>query len=117
MAEVEERIVRADDELSELTLTHMGLADKSARAEAAWKRHRDTVIIRTSKQADRTAADVREAAARDEIDPITGKPGHQLYEEYKIAEAAADSSARAMRSLESRLSAFQTLASNIRGRN
>jgi hypothetical protein len=114
MAEVEERIVRADDELAELTAIHMDLAEAAAKAEATWKRHRDTVIVRVVKAEDRTAADFREAMAREEIDPITGRPGHELYEDYKITEAKSDSSARAMRSIESRLNAFQTIAANLR---
>ena len=114
MGEVEERIVRADDELAELTGIHMDLADDAAKAEATWKRHRDTVIVRTVKGEERTASDYREALAREEVDPITGKPGHELYEAYKTTEAAADSSARAMRAIEARLNAFQTIAANLR---
>lgn len=114
MAEVEERIVRADDELAELTGVHMDLSDAAAKAEAAWKRHRDTVIVHTVKNEDRTASDYREALARDQVDPITGKFGHELYEDYKVTEAAADSSARAMRAIEARLNAFQTIAANLR---
>jgi len=114
MAEVEERIVRADDELAELTSIHMDLADAAAKAESSWKRHRDTVIVHTVKNEERTAADYREALARDSIDPLTTRPGHELYEDYKTTEAAADSSARAMRAIEARLNAFQTIAANIR---
>jgi hypothetical protein len=114
MAEVEERLVRADDELADLTAVHMDLSDNAAKAEASWKRHRDTVIVHTVKNEERTAADYREALARDSIDPLTGKPGHELYEDYKTTEAAADSSARAMRAIEARLNAFQTIAANLR---
>jgi hypothetical protein len=114
MAEVEERIMRADDELAELTATHMDLAREAAIAEVEWKRHRDTVIVYTVKNEDRTAADYREALAREQIDPVTGKQGIELYERYKITEAAAQSSARAMRSIEARLNAFQTIAANLR---
>jgi len=114
MAEVEERIMRADDELAELTTSHMDLAHDAAVAEAQWKRHRDTVIVHTVKNEERTAADYREALAREQIDPITGKQGAELYEVYKITEAAAESSARAMRSIEARLNAFQTIAANLR---
>lgn len=114
MSDVEERIVRADDELADLTAIHMDLAEAAARAEAAWKRHRDIVIVKIVRSQERTGADYREAEAREQLDPITGKPGHELYEEYKITEARAESSARAMRSIEARLSAFQTIASNLR---
>ena len=114
MGQVEERIVRADDELAELTGTHMDLADAAAKAEANWKRHRDTVIVQAVRGPDRTASDFREALAREQIDPMTKKPGHELYEDYKVTEAAAGSSARAMRAIEARLSAFQTIAANVR---
>ncbi len=114
MGEVEERIMRADDELAELTGIHMNLAEEAAMAESTWKRHRDTVIVRIVKGEDRSASDYREAAAREEIDPITTRPGHELYEDYKVTKARSDSSARAMRAIESRLNAFQTIAANLR---
>lgn len=114
MSEVEERITRADDELAELTGVHMDLSEDAAWAESAWKRHRDTVIVRTVGGGERTASDYREALAREETDPITGELGSTLYERYKVTEARAGSSARAMRAIESRLSAFQTIASNLR---
>lgn len=114
MAEVEERIVRADDELAELTAVHMDLAEAAAWAEGHWKRHRDITIVRAVAGPERTAADYREALAREGIDPLTGKPGHELYNDYKVTGARSDSSARAMRAIESRISAFQTIASNLR---
>ena len=114
MAEVEERLLRAESQLEELTTTHMSLADAAANAEADWKSHRDRVIVRIANSGERSAADYREAVARQEIDPETGKSGDELYRTYKVTEAAAESSARAMRSIESRLNSFQTLAANIR---
>jgi len=114
MVEVEERIMRADDELTRLTESHMELADMSARAEATWKAHRDRVIIAIVANGEKGAADTREAKAKQVVDVKSGQKGEELYETYLIAEAATASSARAMRALESRLSAFQTLASNLR---
>lgn len=114
MAEVEERIMRADDELADLTIQHMTLADRAANAEADWKAHRDRVILKAKDAEERTAADTREAMARGEVDPVTQRRGSDLYRSYKVAEAAADSSARAMRAIEARLNAFQTIAANLR---
>jgi len=114
MGEVEVRILQADDQLATLAESHMGFADAAANAEADWKSHRDRVILRVAATGDRTAADTREAMARQEVDPVTKKSGDDLYREYKVTEAAAESSARAMRSLEARLNAFQTISANLR---
>ena len=114
MAEVESRLLRAEAQLEELTLTHMGLADAAANAEADWKSHRDRVIVRIANTGERTAADYREAMARQEVDPETQKSGDDLYRTYKVTCAAAESAARAMRSIEARLNAFQTLSANLR---
>jgi len=121
MAEVEERIMRADDELARLTETHVNLADQSARSEARWKNHRDRCIVKIVRGGDKGAKDTREAYAKEmecgsprcpcSEDPYAGE---RLYEEYEIRVSAKDSSARAMRSIESRLNAFQTISANIR---
>src|SRR5690606_30443842 len=68
MAEVEERIVRADDELAKLTGIHMDLADQAAEAEADWKGHRDLIIQSiVDSSGERTASDYREAKARNSL--------------------------------------------------
>lgn len=114
MGDVENRLLRAEFELAELTSIHMGLANDAAEAEADWKAHRDRVIVRIANSGDKMAADMREAHARMEIDPKTGMSGEDLYRRYKVTEAAAESSARAMRAIEARLGSFQTLAANLR---
>lgn len=114
MAEVEERIMRADDELVTLTENHMNLADQAAHAEADWKAHLSRVAVRIAHSGEKSASDTREASARTEIDPVTGRTGDDLYRTYKVTQAAAESSGRAMRSIEARLAAFQTIAANIR---
>lgn len=114
MGEVEERILNAEAELAELTHTHQQLAEEAADAEADWKAHLGRVILRVHHSGERTAVDVREAMARDELDPYTGHSGEDLYRQYKRKTASAESSARAMRALEARGGMFQTLAANIR---
>lgn len=121
MGEVEERLVRADDELAKLTETHVNLADQAARAEAMWKNHRDRIIVMIAKSGDKGAKDTREAQAKQQV---CGNPhcpcsddawaGEKLYTDYEVHLAAKDSSAKAMRSIEARLNAFQTIAANIR---
>jgi len=121
MAEVEERIMRADDELANLTETHVHLADQAARAEARWKNHRDRCITQIVRSGDKGARDTREAFSKE---MVCGSPrcpcqddhdaGGTMYEEYEIRVAAKDSSAKAMRSIESRMNAFQTIAANVR---
>lgn len=121
IAEIEERIMRADDELERLTQTHVSLADQAARAEARWKNHRDRIITKIVRSGDKGAKDTREAFAKEmecgypecpcESDPYAGA---KMYEEYEIRVAAKDSSAKAMRSIEARLNAFQTISANIR---
>lgn len=114
MGEVEERILRAESELARLTQDHMNLAEAAAHAEADWKAHRDRIIVRIAAGDERTAADMREATARCEVDPVTGQSGDELYRHYKVTEARAESSARAMRAVEARLNGMQTISANIR---
>ena len=94
MGEVEERIIRADNELAKLTDTHVGLARESAAAEARWKNHRDRIIVRISRSGDKGAKDTREALAKQErcenpYCPCTDDPwaGEKLYTDYEAAVA------------------------------
>jgi len=121
IAEIEERIMRADDELERLTQTHVQLADQAARAEARWKNHRDRCITTIVRTGDKGARDTREAFAKEMECGAPGCPcdsdpyaGGKMYEEYEIRVAAKDSSAKAMRAIESRMNAFQTIAANVR---
>lgn len=114
MGEVEQRLMAADTELEHLVHEHMRLCEEAAHAEANWKGHRDRVIVQMLAKGERTAADTREAYARSGVDPETGQSGEELYRSYKLTEARAGSSARAMKALESRMSVLQTIASNLR---
>lgn len=114
MGEVEERIVRAEDELVLLTETHMKLAERAAHAKADWMAHLSRVLVRIAHSGEKGASDIREAMARTEVDPITKQEGNDLYRTYKVLTETVEAQARAMRAIESRVNAWQTIAANIR---
>jgi len=120
LAEVEDRLERVGDELEQLALTHENLCIKGASDKADWEAHLGRIILEIADRGDKTAADIREAHARaamqvDGDGVITGLTGNDLYRNYKINTAAAESSGRAMRALEARGGWLQTLAANARG--
>lgn len=114
MGEVERYILRADEELVKLTESHMTLARQAAEAKADWMAHLSRVLVRIAHSGEKGASDTREAMARTEIDPITGREGNDLYRTYKILTETVDAQARAMRAIESRLNGWQTIAANLR---
>lgn len=114
LGEIEAKIRRCEDELLEFTTQHMRLGPEAASAKADWLAHLSRVLTRISNSGEKGAADIREATARVEIDPITGREGNDLYRTYKILDETVDTQARAMRAIEARLSAWQTLAANVR---
>jgi len=114
MGEVEERIIRAEEELVKLTETHMDLSERAAHAKADWMAHLSRVLVRLAHSGEKGASDTREAVARSEMDPITGLEGNDLYRTYKVLTETAGAQARAMRAVESRVNAWQSIAANLR---
>lgn len=114
MGEVEERLRRADDELLALTESHMGISEQSAEAKADWMAHLSRVLVRIAHSGEKGASDTREAMARTEIDPITGREGNDLYRTYKVLSETTEAQARAMRAIEARIGAWQTICANLR---
>lgn len=118
LAEVEERLLDADEELAELVESHYEIAEKAAEAEADWKQHRDRILVKLADEGTKEAADVREARARRaRVDPqdLDSMTGDELYRIYKINEAAEKSVDRHIRALQTRMSALQSVAKGIRG--
>ncbi len=113
LMEVERRILACDTRLSELVEDYAELTDAAARAKAEWEEHRDRVIVGIAATGERTSEDVRLATAKLAISS-RGTPGEELYRIYLITQAAADSCAKALYAVQSRLSALQTLARGLR---
>ena len=118
IAEIEQRIMRCDDELAELVEEHYNAAEEAATAEADWKAHRDRVLVLLADRPDKEAADIREARAKaarvDGSDPNSLK-GEDLYRVYKILEAREKSIDRHIRAVQTRVSGLQSIARGIRG--
>lgn len=114
MGEVERRLCRCEEELVKITENHMVLSKQAAEAKADWMAHLSRVLVRIAHSGEKGASDIREATARVEIDPITGREGNDLYRTYKILSETVEAQARAMRAIESRLNAWQTIAANLR---
>lgn len=120
LAEIEERLERVGEELEQLALAHESQCILGASDKADWEAHLARVILEVANRGDKTAADVREAHARAAMaingdGEIVGLTGNDLYRNYKINTAAAESGARSMRALEARGNWLQTLAANVRG--
>lgn len=113
LMEVERRILACDTRLAELVEDYAELTDSAAAAKAEWEEHRDRVIVGIANSGERTSEDVRLATAKLAISS-RGTPGEELYRIYLITQAAADSCAKALYAVQSRLSALQTLCRGLR---
>lgn len=118
LAEVEQRLARVDDELSELVLDLEETAEARANAEADWCNHRDRILVWIADQGDKEAADIREARARLALvnpeDPENKTTGADLYRTFKILEALEKSQSRACTSLQTRATTLMSVAKGIR---
>lgn len=113
LMEVERRIMACDSQLAELVEDYAELTDSSARAKAEWEEHRDRVIVGVAASGERTSEDVRLATAKLAISS-RGNPGEELYRDYLITQAAAESCGKALYAVQARLSALQTLCRGLR---
>lgn len=118
LGEIEQRIMRCDDELAELVQEHYNAAEDAATAEADWKAHRDRVLVLLADRPEKEAADIREARAKaariDGSDPLSLK-GEDLYRAYKILEARERSISRHIYAVNTRVGGLQSVAKGIRG--
>lgn len=114
LGEAEEGIRQCAIALMELSAEHKTRAAQSARAKSEWLRHLSNVLVRLNRQDERTAAATREAIARSETDPETGKTGTELYLEYKTLDSIFDAEKSALRAIEATLNGWQSINSNVR---
>lgn len=117
LGEIEQRIIRCDDELAELVEDHFHAAEDTAEAESRWKGHRDRVLVILAASEEKSAADIREAKAKrtreDPNDPASPL-GEDLYRDYKIMEAREKSIDRAIRGLQTRMTGLMSVAKGLR---
>jgi len=117
LGEIEQRIMRCDDQLAELVDDHFNAAEETAEAEARWKGHRDRVLVILAASEDKGAADIREAKAkrtREDPNEPDSPLGEDLYRIYKIMEAREKSIDRAIRALQTRMTGLMSVAKGIR---
>jgi len=105
-------MVRCDDELASLVEDLWTVSEERAMAEAAWKEHRDRVIVDIANSGDKGAKDIREAVAKERVSR-EGTPGDELYRAYLIMEAAEESTKRQLGAVQSRLSGLQSIRRGI----
>lgn len=115
LGEIEQRIMRVDNELEELVEEHYTAAEEAASAEADWKAHRDRILVWLADTGDKEAADIREARAkRAKVEWDSEMTGEDLYRVYKIREAREKSIDRQIRAIQIRATSLMSVARGIR---
>lgn len=113
LMDVESRILTYSDELAEITEQLYTVSRQRADAESAWKEHRGRIAVLIADSGARSSEDVREGEARERVNR-EGIRGDDLYRTYKIQEALEESVKQHQRSLQSQLSALQTIVRGLR---
>lgn len=113
LMEVETKILAYSDALAAVVERMYEVSRQRADAEATWKEHRGVVAVMIADGGGRSSEDVREGEARARLNR-EGVRGDELYRAYKIQEALEESVKQHQRSLQSQLSALQTLVRGLR---
>lgn len=119
LAEIEQRIMRCDDELADLVLELEEVAEAKASAEADWNAHLDKMLVFIADTGDKEASDIRLARARlakvNPDDPEDQTTGADLYRTWQILQAHEKNLTSALGALKSRLMGLMSVAKGIRG--
>jgi len=118
IGEVEQRIMRCDDELAQAVNDLYDWEDRAANAKADWEQHLHTQLVLIADELaakdQKSDATYREGVAKGRLN-ADGVSGHDLYRAYKAMEGGARSVGKHVSALQTRMSGLQTVHAGIRG--